>query len=371
MEVTHGKEFLIDYYALLGIERDAEDAAIKTAYHEKQLSYHPDRYEGLAPELKLQAAEKSLLLAEAFATLSIRHNRVAYDHLLSGWTGPISTDGRPIIALHRPHFLPAALLQGDYEPDADEELLKTMMKMCGHDPTTLALLEKLHAASEAPNPALVQALQRALFCKETYLALVEGIQWQSAGFMNQPITDEIGLGHAASTEARLDAARAHALSGLDQTLAQVASGELKLLSTGGGFDPAAPDAGASLIRFREAAASRFEAAAVRIREAAQDRAANAAKALELVIGVYDPPEQALQPKLLMLVKAGDKETRIACKLEGMSISSGTEAPPTAEAIAAGYSIIRLEICEALEIADQLRKVMLDHFERWLAQAQET
>lgn len=62
-----------DYYEVLGVSRDADDAAIKNAFRKLAMQYHPDRNK--APE----AEEKFKEIAEAYAVLSDPAKRTQYD----------------------------------------------------------------------------------------------------------------------------------------------------------------------------------------------------------------------------------------------------------------------------------------------------
>jgi molecular chaperone DnaJ len=62
-----------DYYEVLGVPRDADDAAIRNAFRQLALKYHPDRNK--APE----AAERFKRIAEAYAVLSDAKKRAEYD----------------------------------------------------------------------------------------------------------------------------------------------------------------------------------------------------------------------------------------------------------------------------------------------------
>ena len=371
MDATHGTDYLIDYYALLGLEREADPAAIKSAYHEKQRQYHPDRYEGLAPELKARAEEKSRLFAEVYATLSDPARRATYDRRLAEWQGPISRDGTPIVDLSRPHFRPETLLGGGLNDVAHEQLAKRALQMSGHDPNTLALLEKLIAASEKLDLEMIEAYGRALACKETYLAVLEAFEWERAGFKNQP-TEERPVRQALQLiEAQIVSARAKAADGVAETLLLVAAGEIKLLAPGGTFDSAAPSAHDVLNLYRDEALAHFDAAVARIGEIAKERAANAEKALKLIRGDYDPPEQPMRPKLLVIVLVEGRETPMAFRLVGTAVEPEKEAPFQVEALAAGYSVMRLQMREGLHFRDQLEQAVLAHFERWSDQMQKT
>jgi molecular chaperone DnaJ len=63
-----------DYYEVLGVARDADEAALKKAYRKLALQYHPDRNPGNA-----SAEERFKEASEAYAVLSDADKRRAYD----------------------------------------------------------------------------------------------------------------------------------------------------------------------------------------------------------------------------------------------------------------------------------------------------
>ncbi len=63
-----------DYYEILGVERDAPPEAIKKAYRQLALKYHPDRNPG-----DNTAEEKFKEASEAFEVLSDAQKRGVYD----------------------------------------------------------------------------------------------------------------------------------------------------------------------------------------------------------------------------------------------------------------------------------------------------
>mmetsp|Transcript_17382 Transcript_17382/g.44937 ORF Transcript_17382/g.44937 Transcript_17382/m.44937 type:complete len:366 (+) Transcript_17382:56-1153(+) len=64
-----------DYYAILGVGRDASEDEIKKAYRKLALRWHPDKN----PEDRAAAEERFKEIAEAFATLSDSEKRRVYD----------------------------------------------------------------------------------------------------------------------------------------------------------------------------------------------------------------------------------------------------------------------------------------------------
>ena len=63
-----------DYYGLLGVDRSADAAQIKSAYRKLALKYHPDRNPGDG-----EAEEKFKQINEAYAVLSDENKRARYD----------------------------------------------------------------------------------------------------------------------------------------------------------------------------------------------------------------------------------------------------------------------------------------------------
>jgi molecular chaperone DnaJ len=70
-----------DYYEVLGVSRDADEKAIKAAFRDLALQYHPDRNKAA------DAEEKFKEIAEAYAVLSNPQKRAAYDAGGVPWGG--------------------------------------------------------------------------------------------------------------------------------------------------------------------------------------------------------------------------------------------------------------------------------------------
>src|SRR5512141_2620602 len=62
-----------DYYEVLGVPRDADDTALKSAYRKLALQYHPDRNKEAA------ASERFKEINEAYEVLSDPEKRQMYD----------------------------------------------------------------------------------------------------------------------------------------------------------------------------------------------------------------------------------------------------------------------------------------------------
>lgn len=72
-----------DYYAILGVSKDASQSDIKKAYRKLAIKYHPDRN----PNDK-EAEDKFKEIAEAYSVLSDETKRKEYDNPSSSFNGP-------------------------------------------------------------------------------------------------------------------------------------------------------------------------------------------------------------------------------------------------------------------------------------------
>ncbi|MDD3268728.1 MAG: DnaJ C-terminal domain-containing protein [Syntrophomonadaceae bacterium] len=81
-----------DYYEILGVKRDADQKAIKSAYRKLARKWHPDLHTGKKKE---EADEKFKQINEAYEVLSDPEKRGKYDRLGSNWRNGEQFDGSP------------------------------------------------------------------------------------------------------------------------------------------------------------------------------------------------------------------------------------------------------------------------------------
>ena len=80
-----------DYYEILGVERSASDAELKSAYRKLAMQYHPDRNPGNHEE----ATEKFKEITEAYGVLADADKRAAYDRYGHAGVSGAASQGWP------------------------------------------------------------------------------------------------------------------------------------------------------------------------------------------------------------------------------------------------------------------------------------
>ena len=66
------------YYDYLGVNSDATEKQIKTAYRKKCVKYHPDKHVGATDKVKFEMEEKFKNIARAYQVLSDKEKRKIY-----------------------------------------------------------------------------------------------------------------------------------------------------------------------------------------------------------------------------------------------------------------------------------------------------
>ena len=83
-----------DYYAVLGVPREADSAVIKRAYYEQARKYHPDKNQG-----NKQASTRFKRVNEAYEVLSDPQKRKIYDAVGKEGLETPNVDPRQIIRM--------------------------------------------------------------------------------------------------------------------------------------------------------------------------------------------------------------------------------------------------------------------------------
>ncbi len=315
---VHGIDYLVDYYSILGVSREATPEQLKQARNDKMLSYHPDRLANAAPEFQRQAEFKSDLISRAYQTLSDAEKRSEFDQKLGEFEkrNPklVSKDGSPIIALDLKMIDIDHLLSGSEwgEKDAAANQLKAMS---GYDDMTFKIIEQQYRATENPGADLKAAYRAQLLKKNVYLSLMESVEWEAAGVLNQedPKMLQFPEHHTETRKRQVEEARQRIDTCVDDRVKALASGYSGALMLPDGKNYNDSDVKADALKVKkdlgERAKRSFERHLPEIEKLAEEKSKVLESVLELTEWEYLTPQDALRDKLLLL--AADKDGKIA------------------------------------------------------------
>ena len=74
-----------DYYKILGVDKNFDEAQLKKAFRKKSIEWHPDKWQDKSEAEKKNAEEQFKLVAEAYACLKDPEKRARYDQYGDDW----------------------------------------------------------------------------------------------------------------------------------------------------------------------------------------------------------------------------------------------------------------------------------------------
>ncbi|MCC6952803.1 MAG: DnaJ domain-containing protein [Deltaproteobacteria bacterium] len=359
-----GVDYLVDYYAVLRVARGASAGEIKQAFKLRRAEYHPDRLEGMAEELRSRATNHSTLLNEAYAVLGNSQKRADYDNQLSSWQGPLSTDGMPIVSVHRSLSAIRFLVDGG-EPGSLHPQLEAMIEsLSGGGSTTMEALRPLVEGQRDVAPALLNTYREAILRQ---LATEEiRREHQFPDFMPERSVVPHSI---AEIEARIEGARERVYNELTQIAGQLKSGEVRLLA-GETQEPVLAD-GEALDRALVAAHHRFDQYAAAFRESVE-RYDQLVDRLASVLPVrYLFPEEPLFKHLLVIVEAPTERMAFLLKNENGIVQARSQPRSMLERIESSrkewseqeVSVVVMEVFPDMNPIREIRAFFELHSER--------
>ncbi|MBN2421939.1 J domain-containing protein [Candidatus Woesearchaeota archaeon] len=179
MGLVEGVDYIVDFYALLEVDRNANAATIRKKGNNLRRLYHPDKTRELPDDLSKEARRKFELYSKAMSVLLDDEMRTLYDERLNSFPEHlISNDGHAIEDLNRRHIDIDYLLKGDVEDISKlEEYVKAMTNYSEE-----GLNEAREAYKAMPDNKTMKKIYRSqLHSKINYISLMEGLMWAQAG----------------------------------------------------------------------------------------------------------------------------------------------------------------------------------------------
>lgn len=225
-----GVDYLIDLYAVAGVEQAAAQEDIKSALNQRAMEYHPDRLQGLAPEFQTKGERMARLLNRGRAILLDADKRAEYDEILQTWEGPVSTDGIPVMNVDSYKRGTLRSLSPEELEDSFSRQEAQAKRITNYKPNALTAIEVL-AASQPDNETIRTMYEDALLQADVFLSIMQDERGTLLGLKDGgPSGNRIGLDHVTEIKTEIETAREevvveerrHALGGQAARLALLA-----------------------------------------------------------------------------------------------------------------------------------------------------
>ena len=267
LEPQEGVDYIVDYYAALGLGPDASSDDIKSTAKRIIKENHPDRLGGMDEKLVRQGRAKTELANTARQILLNEEHRSEYDEILAQWNGLISKNGTPVdspelSAVRRARAMSADELEQDFE--STRGIIESAV---GYSPKRISVLKKLiEMSGDDIDAETRKEYDAALLSRDNVFAIEQTRRAANLG-MNSDIV-KAGFGHIEAIESGIEEGRAASLENLRALEASNIKGRLALMS-GANIEP--PEGERLPMRTDPELPSWFNNQAEKMRELAKQR----------------------------------------------------------------------------------------------------
>lgn len=381
-------DYMVDHYAVLGLERNADPAQIKTAFRELSSQWHPDKYAHLAPQMQAEATQRTRYINEAYQLLHDADKKAKYDQQLAEFDGPISTTGVPIVvvSLHaRQTYLHA-------NPEERERRLSEMTKhaiaLSGYDQSMVEFIEQQYQhAKQSGQPIpeqLKQARRDALRRWDAYL-LAQEVTLRPYLDMPDVPNEMPDDGYLELVAAQAEDAYKRFEAGVDTSLKQLAEQGMLALPPGSSGADETQDTVLALADQRRQVMESFHKAYQRVQEVAAKREHIAEHRRAMIEGEYLPADQprhervaiqlvfssgAFRTSAFQVLRIADQLTSQIVPLDG-AVEGDTDLSDLAaqeRLLAEQISVMRFSMHEDIAEREQVEILVTSHFEPLLEAA---
>ena len=227
-EPQEGIDYIVDFYAIAGVEHDTEEAGINKAINKQLSQYHPDRLEGVAPEFQARGERMAQILNKARGILLNADKRQQYDAIYDDWDGPVSTTGDPAIRIED-------AMRAEMSMRSEDDVIAVFFKLdkeadmfASSSQSRADLFERMieQSGDNAPDDlreqyeATLLEIERNLDVKESQRTSLMGVT-SPVKFSRVTLgySEEIGSAIEVAKTTQLEVLQARALGGVAQKLA--------------------------------------------------------------------------------------------------------------------------------------------------------
>lgn len=376
LEPQEGIDYIVDYYAALGLEPDASSEKIKSTALRIIKENHPDRLEGMDEKLARQGRAKTELATKAREILLNVQHRNDYDEILANWEGLISKNGTPVDSPELWSARRARAMSTDELEGAFDATRSQIEAAVGYSSKRVSVLKKLiDMSGDDIDAETREEYDTALLSQDRVFAIEQTSRAVNLGMSDGVI--KAGFGHMDAIESGITQGRVASLENARALEASNIRGRLALMA-GADIEPVEGERLPAQIEPQ--LPSWFEDQAQKVREIAKQREDILTERLRNMAVEYPQAEMQTDSKgaFVLGIEFPDKTLWLGFSYDQENGNAEQiEMAPTIEeqlmqgeyvtVIDSGYNVAKVKPLEEVEIMTILEAALGKHVDKYFLQ----